>query len=213
MKFQHGFAPLALSIVACVGGAADGGNDNGANAPATAGQPSALSDAERDDLSWLREEEKLARDVYTALVAPTKVMAFDRIRSSEQSHMDAVLVQLQKHGLPDPVGSNGPGVFTDAALQQVYNDLLADASRSVDAAVEVGALIEDLDLHDIATMRTHTTNPSLLALYDNLACGSRNHLRSFTQQLTSRGLTYAPMYISADAYRTILAQDRETCGQ
>jgi hypothetical protein len=50
---------------------------------------------------------------------------FANIASSEQVHTDRILALLEAYGLDDPVGDNGGGVFTDPALQELYDELVA----------------------------------------------------------------------------------------
>ena len=58
-----------------------------------------LSDAEAATLTFMREEEKLARDVYLALYDLWSNPVFSMIASSEQKHMDAIKRQLDAYGL------------------------------------------------------------------------------------------------------------------
>ena len=163
------------------------------------------------DLCFLREEEKLARDVYLALFAQTDIMVFDNISRSEQSHTDAVAGVLVARSIPDPVTDDTPGVFHDPTIAGLYTSLTEAGAAGDVEALRVGATIEDLDLHDIEGMRSRTTEADALALYDTLSCGSRNHMRSFAMQLSSHGVTYEAAYISAEALSAILASPRETC--
>jgi hypothetical protein len=50
-----------------------------------------LSAEEINSLNFMREEEKLARDVYNGLARKWEVNIFTNIATSEQTHMDAVL--------------------------------------------------------------------------------------------------------------------------
>lgn len=164
------------------------------------------------DLCMLREEEKLARDVYTALFASTSINVFENIARSEQMHTDAVAAQLAMRGIPDPVTDDTPGVFQAPAFQALYASLTLEGRMSDVAALRVGATIEDLDLRDIQEMRARTSDAAALALYDNLACGSRNHMRSFAGQLESRGERYEAAYVTPAELAAILASPREMCG-
>lgn len=47
-----------------------------------------LDQQEKDAILYMREEEKLARDVYEFLYAKWNVNTFGNIRRSEQTHMD-----------------------------------------------------------------------------------------------------------------------------
>lgn len=161
---------------------------------------SSLMRAEIDGLLYIREEEKLARDVYRALFAKWNLRLFSNISRSEETHMDAVKTLLDRYSVPDPIGNNADGVFADAHLQSLYADLVMQGSRSEVEALHVGALIEDLDIQDLQDRSAKTNKTDILQVYDSLAKGSRNHLRTFTSQLSSRGVTYEPQYISASTY-------------
>lgn len=173
----------------------------------------ALSVAETDALLKMREEEKLARDVYQYLYAQWQVQAFQNISQSEQRHMDAIGCLIQKYNLTDPVGNHAAGVFTDPALQTLYNDLIATGAQSLTAALTVGATIEDLDIDDLMDLSENDVdNADILAVFDQLTRGSRNHIRAFTQLLEQDGETYIPQYISADLYAEILNTPHEKGG-
>lgn len=91
---------------------------------------SAITQAEKDGLLQMREEEKLARDVYTALYAQWQLPVFGNIIKSEQTHMDAVKNLLTTFGLPDPAANQPAGVFTNPELQALYDDLVAQEARA-----------------------------------------------------------------------------------
>ncbi len=164
-----------------------------------------LTDAERTGLIHMREEEKLARDVYDVLGATWNLRVFSNISRAEQTHMDAVGSLLARAGIPDPVAGNAAGVFTSPELQQLYTSLVAQGRTSLTAALTVGATIEDLDIYDLDTLSKQTSNPDILATYRRLNNGSQNHLRAFVRNLSSRGSTYAPQYISQSAFDTIVS--------
>lgn len=168
-----------------------------------------LSEQEKSDLLFLREEEKLARDVYTFSFNKYGSSVFSNISNSEQSHMNSVLTLLNKYGLTDPVSNNSLGVFKNGDLQTLYNQLVVSSDSSLSQAFQVGALIEDLDLRDIKTLRNNTTKADLLNVYDKLSCGSRNHMRGFVSQLGS----YTPKYISQAEYNSIINSTHEQCGK
>lgn len=72
-----------------------------------------LSADEEAGLLYMREEEKLARDVYLTTYNLWRLQIFDNIAASEETHTEAVKLLLDRYNLADPVGSNGIGVFTD----------------------------------------------------------------------------------------------------
>ncbi len=167
-----------------------------------------LSEQEKSDLLFLREEEKLARDVYIFSYNKYGQRIFNNISSSEQTHMSSVLTLLNKYGIADPVANNGTGVFTNSELQKMYNDLTSASNTSLMKAFEVGANIEDIDIRDINIFKSHTTKSDINSVYDKLTCGSRNHMRSFVGQIGN----YTPIYISQSQYDAIINSSNEQCG-
>ncbi len=165
-----------------------------------------------EDLQFLREEEKLARDVYITLYDKWQINLHNNISRSEQQHMDAIKDLLVAFSFSDPITDDAVGAFTNKKLDTLYDDLTSQGSISELDALVVGATIEDLDIHDIEQMMTRTSDPQVLAVYDRLQCGSRNHLRSFMGQLTARGGSYTPQFISASSYAGIINTAPEQCG-
>lgn len=172
-----------------------------------------VSDAERADLLFVREEEKLARDVYTRLGAQWQLRIFDNIARSEQTHADAVRTLLERYDIADPAATTVVGEFVDADLAALYAQLIAQGEESETAALKVGALIEEFDIADLTTRIARADNADIKLVYENLLRGSRNHLRSFHSQLVSRGETYEPAYLSAGEYATIVNAPREPGGR
>lgn len=95
------------------------------------GTPGAVSltEAEVQDLNFLIQEEKLARDVYLFAYQQHGDNIFNNIASSEQSHMDQVAALLMKYNQPNPVLELGLGEFENETLQQLYVDLIAIADN------------------------------------------------------------------------------------
>jgi hypothetical protein len=168
-------------------------------------EKSDLTEEEIDDLLFMREEEKLARDVYLALSRKWGIQAFSNIAESEQTHTDAVLNLLERYNIPDPA-SPEEGIFSNDSLQRLYNDLLVEGSISRVAALTVGARIEDLDIRDLAEAITRTDNQDIQTVYSNLRRASENHLRAFNKQLVREtGENYVPEFISVDEFETIIS--------
>ena len=172
-----------------------------------------LTDAEMEGILFMKEEEKLARDVYLQLAGVWGTNTFTNISQSEQTHMDEVQLLIDKYGLTDPVEGNENGVFENAALQQLYDDLVAQGSVSEIEALEVGAAIEEIDILDLEKYLAQTDNPDIQQVYGDLLTGSMKHLSSFASVLEKRGVTYEPQYLDAAAYETILSSDFARSGK
>lgn len=170
-----------------------------------------LTQAEINDLKFLREEEKLARDVYLFAYNKHQAALFNNISQSEQTHMNSVLSLMNKYGIPDSA-STEIGVFNNTDLQTLYNSLTKQADISLVEALKAGATIEDLDINDIDDFTVNTIKLDLLNVYGNLNCGSKNHIRAFTNQLEIIGATYVPQFISSEEYNVILSSPSGGCG-
>jgi len=170
-----------------------------------------LIQAEIDMLNYMREEEKLARDVYLAMYEHYTIPIFRNISKSEQHHMNQVLCLLQHYNLPDPA-SPDTGVFNNSELQDLYDNLIEQGSVSLVEGLTVGATIEDNDIFDLETDMTNTANPAILNIFGKLSCASGNHIRSFSAWLENKGVTYVPQYISQEEYDAIIALPHQYCG-
>lgn len=171
-----------------------------------------LSEAELAGLLFMREEEKLARDVYSTLYDTWGLTIFNNIAQSEQTHTEAMRDLLIKYNIEDPVTDDTVGVFTNPELQQLYTDLVTKGTVSLEEALVVGVMIEELDIRDLQTEIDTTDNADIALVYENLLRGSRNHLRSFMLQLTNRGGDYEPQYITVAAFEAIVQSDKEMGG-
>lgn len=170
---------------------------------------SQLSDKEIAGLVLMREEEKLARDVYTTLGNTWGIKVFSNISASEQTHTDAVKVLLTRYGITDPVTNDTVGVFTSTAMQDLYDTLIAKGKTSLIDALIVGATVEDLDIRDLETLKKETTKKDILITYNSLQKGSRNHLRAFVKNIQANGGSYTPEYISQIEYNSIITTSQE----
>ena len=179
------------------------GNGTGAGTSVLDIPASDLSPEESAALLYMREEEKLARDVYNTLYEIWGQPTFTNIATSEQTHMDEVKLLLDRYNLADPALE--PGSFTDPSLQALYDQLVAQGSASLAEALKVGAAIEEIDILDLQEHLAQTDNADLQQVFNNLMMGSYNHLNAFTSVLlTQTGETYQPQYLSAEAYAAIV---------
>jgi len=172
---------------------------------------STLSKDEIADLLFLREEEKLARDVYLHSYNLYGLQIFKNISNSEQQHINSVIKLLVSYNLEDPA-SEVIGKFNNSDLQSIYNNLIESSNISLLEALKVGNTIEDLDINDISKNEKRTSKPDLLNLYSLLKCGSRNHLRNFNNQVEQNNGSYEPMYITINEFEAIISSSNEQCG-
>ncbi len=161
---------------------------------------------ERIHLVFMREEEKLARDVYLALgtMYPDSVI-FGKIDDSEQRHTMSVKDMIEKYGHEDPNTNDNIGIYTGEDygwyFTEKYNLLVERASISELEAMYVGAFIEELDMMDINQCpkvivetdngindvtecgKIYTDNSDIVKLYDSLLDGSDSHLEGYVKNI------------------------------
>ena len=155
-------------------------------------------------LNYMREEEKLARDVYRTLYGVWGLAVHDNISESEQVHTTQVEDMLEKYRLPDPVVDDTTGVFVDPELAALYEDLVAAGSQSSLQALYVGAAIEEIDMIDLQHAIDETDNADIQRLYENLMSGSKNHLRAYVGQIENLGIVYEAQYLPQDEVDSIV---------
>ena len=211
----------ALVLTACGGGDAtgtkgqggpllvDGTNfDSTALGVALAVQPlESLNDAEKASLAFMREEEKLAHDVYaqSATLWGSSTPVFGNIATSESTHTEAVRQLLERYALVDPAANLGAGRYLDSTLQALYTQLTETSATSLIDALKVGSAIEEIDMIDINKALLVVDNADIRLVYDSLLKGSRNHLRSFVTTLLAQGVTYVPQYMLPADYTAIVS--------
>jgi hypothetical protein len=196
-------APATIQNLGNGNGNGNGGNRNGTDTSVLEIPASDLSAEESEALLFMREEEKLARDVYNTLYEIWGQPTFTNIAASEQAHMDEVKLLLDRYGLTDPALE--PGSFTDPSLAALYEQLVAQGSTSLADALKVGAAIEEIDILDLQERLAQTDNADIQQVFNNLMSGSYNHLNAFVGILSMQtGETYVPQYLSTEAYAAIV---------
>ncbi len=168
-----------------------------------------LSRAEEKAILKMREEEKLARDVYITLYNEYRNRVFKEISRAEQKHMDAVKGLIEKYSLADPVVNDEVGAFTTNEFQVLYEQLVTEGKKSQVDALKVGATIEDLDIFDLQQAINKADNQDVRMVFQNLMKGSRNHLRVFCRQLAAVGTKYVAQHLTQDEIQQILDSPRE----
>jgi hypothetical protein len=167
-----------------------------------------LVDTDLASLLKMKEEEKLARDVYAVLYQKWESVVFSRITVAENNHLNAIATLLRYYGTSDTVIEEA-GIFVNEDVQTLYNSLVSKGSESIEEAYKIGALIEEMDIKDLSDALAATSNANITMVYENLQRGSRNHLRSFYTQLTILGVVYTPVYLTQAVYNQIVTSPME----
>ncbi len=165
-----------------------------------------LTDAEISGVIFMREEEKLARDVYLTLYDKWSLLPFKNISKSEQVHMDAVLNLLNRYGLEDPAEGNDIGEFTDAHLQELYDELIERGLQSKVEALKVGALIEEVDIEDLQRLLDNDIkSQDVQFVLSNLKRGSTHHLKAYVNVLKRYNFNYVPDILDIEEFNEIVS--------
>lgn len=160
----------------------------------------------------LLEEEKLAMEVYNALNEKWGHHSFYNISAAEERHLE-MMTQLAQHyqlKVPASVIRRERGVFQNAALQELYKQLLREGDQSLAAALKAGARIEETDIRDLKQAISATGDAEAIRVYTSLLRASENHLRAFQRNLDRLGETYTPTALAATDYQAII-DGKNTC--
>ncbi len=142
-----------------------------------------ISETEKEEVLFLWEEEKLARDIYNQMFKKYGKNIFKNIAGSEQQHLTSVKKILDKYNLSTPVSSSDVGTFKNPEIIGLYQDLMARGNNSLYDAYRVGLDIELMDIEDLTRRIDSATDPSLKVIYQNLLEASYNHKAAFEKNL------------------------------
>ena len=77
-----------------------------------------------------------------------------------------------------------PGLFVNEAIQALYDELEEKGVLSETDALEVGVLVEEIDIEDLEHYLERVDNQDIINVYHNLLDGSYSHLASFEDLLS-----------------------------
>jgi hypothetical protein len=138
-----------------------------------------LSETDAANILYMWQEEKLARDVYLALYEEWDAAIFSNISQAEQQHMDALKKLMDLYGLQEP--TNSIGFFDDPEFAELYVTYVNAGDESLLSALNVGVLIEELDIADLNEKLAQTEMRNVRRVFENLLAGSIRHLAAFEQ--------------------------------
>ena len=104
--------------------------------PLAAADPGTLSENESAELSFMREEERLARDLYQAFADKYDgARPFSMIVKAEQKHHDAVGTLMTRYDVADSSAGLPAGDYAFDALDELYQTWYAQGSASIESAI------------------------------------------------------------------------------
>ena len=168
-----------------------------------------LSKAEKEGIQLMREEEKLAHDVYLFLLEKWNLPIFNNISNSETRHFNAVGYLIENFEIED-ISSSEVGKFQNEKIALLYDSLTQKGSETLVEALKVGAFIEEFDIADLQNLLAIASDSTIAGVYQNLLRGSGNHLRAFTFQLQNRNEIYKPVVLNEADFLAIIEAPHQT---
>jgi len=144
-----------------------------------------LTQAQKDRLFFIHQEEKVARDVYTYLSDMYEdESTFASIKLAEQRHMDSAQKLCEKYGVNiSKVDEDVYGEFFVPYLNDLYKECIDLGEEGLKEALNVGILIEETDIgtltDTIKALDVKKMPADVISTYETLREGSYNHLESF----------------------------------
>jgi hypothetical protein len=164
--------------------------------------PLVLGSEAQAALRFQIDEERMARELYTAFGEKWGLQPFKMIPQSEARH-EALLRQLAvRAGVIAPVAT--AGLFETEEVQLRFNALLALGLESADSALRAAAFVEEQDIADLDTLIAATDSTALKDAVTALRSASANHLRAFVGTLKARGVTYEPKLLKAEEFTALV---------
>jgi hypothetical protein len=132
------------------------------------------------DLQVMREEERMARDLYKAFADKYDNAApFSNITVSEDRHYDSVGVLLDRYDVADPSTGKAAGTYAFPEIQKLYDGWLAEGNASLAAAHKVGVALETADIADLKEAVNAHTETDVDRVFTALLNASEQHLEAF----------------------------------
>lgn len=167
-------------------------------------QSDQLRPIEAEKLRFMRQEEKLARDVYLSLYATWKEAAFKENANAEQQHMDLIKKLLNRYGVADPIIDDSIGVFEDKNFDMLFRSMTEAGNKSMVDALKVSAAVEEIDIDELQESVAESKNEDLRQVYVDLLQDSKEHFRTVVRQIESLGITYHAQYMTQQEVDKIL---------
>ena len=172
---------MALLLGAGLAGTAIGATQSPSAGPATAPAAAAIADDTRAaDLAYSRDEERMARDLYTLFGQTYDAAIFDRIAGSEQQQFDALGTLLTSYAITDPAVGQPAGTYANTDVQKLYDQWKAQGLTSVQDAYAVGVALEQTDIADLQGILARNADADAQRVFTRLLAASQHHLDAFT---------------------------------
>lgn len=143
-----------------------------------------LTGAEAADILYISEEEKLGRDLYLMYFDIWGRRAFLNAAGSSQADIDSMNLLIERYGLEDPV-KDERGMFTNASLQELYNEMVSSGSTTVWDALNSSIKFEEIQVKSLDDAMAATDKDDLKFVYENIRHSSENNIQAFLRNLVN----------------------------
>jgi len=176
---------------------------------------STLSQATKDTLSYMGNEERLAHDVYLELYNYHVAQNSDAIQQltniatqSETTHIQTVQLLINKYDLncssftnidlpelnyrDSSVDEMKMGLYDIKAIQDLHDALITKGEQSKQDALEVGCMVEVTDIDDLLTdiqIAKDCNASDVVTAFEFLRNGSYSHYWAFDKGLKNMGIS------------------------
>lgn len=198
---------IVLSVVGCGGGSSSAGSSVNVEEevipPISELPSSTLSQDLKDAITYMYNEEGLAYDVYMHIYKIQTVNQLQKIAvNSETKHIEAVdelavkydlnMTQYPDTDVPYSIEGLGDGNYSVEHIQDLYNLLYDKGIQSKQDALEVGCMVEVVDIDDLdeyLALAEESNALDVLEVFNFLISGSYNHYWTFNDALVEMGIT------------------------
>ncbi len=162
-----------------------------------------------DSLAYMGNEERLAYDIYTNLNSAyaNSIKQFTNITDSEKRHVGIVQELVRKYNIDittvqdvqNPVADKNisfdempMGRYDIKQIQELYDFLYQKGIKSKQAALEVGCMVEVVDVNDLDRYIEEARNDNdddIISAFEELRSGSYSHYWAFDKGLKNMGVS------------------------
>lgn len=180
MSTKTRLSAAALGMATLLAGGAIASQASAAPATAPIAAATTADSAVTNALTFSREEERMARDLYAALAKKYDgARPFSMITNSESRHFAAMGTLLDRYDITDPSAGKAAGTYAIPAIQALYDGWLAEGSASLEAAYRVGVELEQRDIADLEQSIAADLPADVDTVLGQLLKGSQNHLAAY----------------------------------
>ncbi|NTV17903.1 MAG: DUF2202 domain-containing protein [Bacteroidales bacterium] len=164
------------------------------------------ADLTADEIEFIyavREDEKVARDLYFSFFGTFGLKPFENIGKAEDNHIKATEKLFDYYEIDYPALSEN-GKFENAIRQKLFDSLLLKGTPELEA-FKVMAMLEESNIVEYGEVLKTIANPNIKIVIENLARASANHFKAAIRQITALGGTYTPALMTQEQYKAVIA--------